>query len=126
MGGQQCGIGLTIEEKRAKVEEIKNAFHYSIMSLQGRTGLTPEETLIIEEARMREWVPHSDRIMEEYAARKVERRFRMLWRMGQIPVPPREAEGKPMQVRNTSAAQMAMKAREAVDKLAEARAQAQQ
>lgn len=107
-------IGLTMEEKRAKVEEIKNAFHYSIMTLQGRTGLTPQETLIIEEARMREWAPHSDRIMEEYAARKVERRFRQLWRMGQIPPPPKEAQGMPMGVRYTSAAQLAMKAREGV------------
>lgn len=106
------GIGLTVEEKRAKIEEIKNAFHYAIMSLQGRTGLTPEETLIIEEARMREWAPHSDRIMEEYAARKIERRFRQLWRAGQLPPPPKEAEGLPLQVRYTSAAQLAMKARE--------------
>lgn len=108
------GIGLTMDEKRAKVEEIKNAFHYSIMTLQGRTGITTEESLIIEEARMREWAPHSDRIMEEYAARKVERRFRALWRMGQLPPPPKEAQGLPLQVRYTSAAQLAMKARESV------------
>lgn len=106
------GIGLTQQEKAAKIEEIKNAFHYTIMTLQGRTGITTEESLIIEEARQREWAPHSDRIMEEYAARKVERRFRMLWRLGQLPPPPKEAAGKPMQVRYTSAAQLAMKARE--------------
>lgn len=106
------GIGLTAEEKRAKIEEIKNAFHYALMTVQGRTGMTSEETLIMEEARMRNWAPHSDRIMEEYAARKVERRFRMLWRAGQIPPPPKEAQGLPMQVRYQSAASMAMKARE--------------
>ena len=108
------GIGLTMDEKRAKVEEIKNAFHYSIMGLQGRTGLTPEETMIIEEARLREWAPHSDRIMEEYAARKVERRFKMLWRLGQLPPPPQEASKMPLQVRYASAAQLAMKAGEGV------------
>lgn len=106
------GIGLTMEEKRAKIEEIKNAFHYALMTVQGRTGMTAEETLIMEEARMRNWAPHSDRIMEEYAAKKVERRFRMLWRAGQIPPPPKEAQGLPMQVRYQSAASMAMKARE--------------
>lgn len=106
------GIGLTMDEKRAKVEEIKNAFHYTIMTLQGRTGITTEESLIIEEARQREWVPHADRIMEEYGTRKVERRFRQLWRLGQIPPPPVEAAGLPLQVRYTSAAQLAMKARE--------------
>lgn len=106
------GIGLTMDEKRAKLEEIKNAFYYALMTVQGRTGMTTEETLIMEEARMRNWAPHSDRIMEEYAAKKVERRFRMLWRAGQIPPPPKEAEGLPMQVRYQSAASMAMKARE--------------
>lgn len=109
MGG---GIGLTAEEKRAKVEEIRNAFHYALMTVQGRTGMTTEETLIMEEARMRNWAPHADRIMEEYAALKVERRFRMLWRAGQLPPPPSEATGLPMQVRYQSAASMAMKARE--------------
>lgn len=106
------GIGLTQQEKSAKIEEIKNAFHYTIMTLQGRTGITSEESLIIEEARQREWAPHSDRIMEEYAALKVERRFRLLHQLGQLPPPPKEAKGRPLQVRYTSAAQLAMKARE--------------
>jgi hypothetical protein len=108
------GIGLTIQEKQAKIEEIKNAFHYSVMSLSGRTGVTAEESLIMEEARLREWAPHADRIMEEYAARKVERRFRQLWRMGQLPPPPPGMEGVPLQVRYTSAAALAMRAREGV------------
>lgn len=106
------GIGLNQQEKAAKVEEIKNAFHYSILTLQGRTGITNEETMIIEEARMREWAPHSDRIMEEYAALKVQRRFGQLWRMGQLPPPPKGTEGIPLQVRYTSAAQLAKKSRE--------------
>ncbi len=106
------GISLTHQAKAQKVEEIKNAFHYALMSLQGRTGVTVQESMIMEEARTREWAPHSDRIMEEYAARKVERRFRMLWRMGQLPPPPKEAAGLPLQIRYTSAAQMAMQARE--------------
>lgn len=106
------GIGITMEEKREILQAIKDAFHYNLMTVQGRTGITPEETLIIEEARMRNWAPHSDRIMEEYAARKVERRFRQLWRAGQIPPPPKEAENLPLGVRYQSAASMAMKARE--------------
>ncbi len=106
------GVGLTDAEKKAKLEEVKEAFHYALMTVQGRTGLTPQETLIIEEAKMRNWAPHSDRIMEEYAARKVERRFRMLWRAGQIPPPPKESEGLPLGMRYQSAASMAMKARE--------------
>lgn len=106
-------IGLTIEEKRDKIEAMKNAFYYSLMSLHNRTGIGPEEVEIVREAQLRNWAPHSDRIMEEYAARKVERRFRMLWRAGQLPPPPKEAEGMPLQVRYQSAATMALRAREA-------------
>jgi len=105
-------IGLTQAEKQAKIEEIAKAFHYAIMPLSNRTGITSEETRIIEEANLRNWAPHSDRIMEEYAARKVERRFRLLWRAGQIPQPPQEAAGVPLQVRYQSAATMALRARE--------------
>jgi len=105
-------IGLTIEEKRAKAEAIKDAFHYAIMSLTGRTGLNREETLIMEEARLRNWAPNADRIMEEYGAPKIERRFKMLWRAGQIPPPPEAPNGMPLQVRYTSQATMALRARE--------------
>lgn len=105
-------VGLTSAEKQAKVEEIAKAFHYAIMPLSNRTGITTEETRIIEEANLRNWAPHADRIMEEWAARKVERRFRLLWRAGQIPPPPKEAAGVPLQVRYQSAATMALRARE--------------
>lgn len=106
-------IGLTAEEKAQKMEAVKNAFHYALMTLTGRTGINDEETRIMEEARLRNWAPHADRIMEEYAAPKMERRFRMLWRAGQLPPPP---EGLPantaLRTRYQSAAQAAMQARE--------------
>ncbi|MBW4710728.1 head-tail connector protein [Roseobacter sp. YSTF-M11] len=108
-------IGLTIDEKRAKVEAIKEAFHYTLMSLNGRTGITNDEVRIMEEAKLRNWAPHADRIMEEYGARKVERRFKLLWRAGQLPPPP---EGLPpgmgLQVKYQSAATMAMQASEGI------------
>ncbi len=106
-------IDVTEAEQRQMVEAIKEVFHYSIMGLQGRTGVTDEETRIMEEARLRNWAPHADRIMEEYAARKYERRFALLWAAGQIPPPPKEAEGMPLMIRYQSAATMALKAREA-------------
>ncbi|WP_289150259.1 portal protein [uncultured Salipiger sp.] len=107
-------IGLTMEEKRAAAETVRDAFYYSVMSLTGRTGISDDENRVIEEARLRNWAPHADRIMEEYAARKYERRFRMLWRAGQIPPPPEGIpEGTPLEVRYTSAAAMALRASEA-------------
>lgn len=107
-------IGLTYEEKRAKVEAIKDVFYYSVMSLTGRTGISDDENRVIEEARLRNWAPHADRIMEELAAPKYERRFRHLWRAGQIdPVPEGVPEGMPLQVRYQSAAALALRASEA-------------
>ncbi|QPM89149.1 portal protein [Pseudooceanicola algae] len=107
-------IGLTLEEKRAAAEAVENAFYYSVMSLTGRTGISDAENRVIEEARLRNWAPHADRIMEEYAARKYERRFRMLYRAGQIPpVPEGVPGGVPLMVSYTSAAAMALRASEA-------------
>lgn len=107
-------IGLTMEEKRAASEAIREAFYYSVMTLSGRTGISDDENRVIEEARLRNWAPHADRVMEEYAARKFERRFRLLWRAGQIdPVPEGLPPGIPLQVRYTSAAAMALRASEA-------------
>lgn len=107
-------IGLTIEEKRQKLETVKEAFYYSVMGLTGRTGVSDEENRVIEEARLRNWAPHADRIMEEWAARKLERRFRLLFRAGQIdPVPDGTPDGVPLSVRYQSAAAMALRASEA-------------
>lgn len=107
-------IGLTIEEKRATVEAIKEGFYYSVMSLTGRTGISDEENRVIDEARLRNWAPHADRIMEEYAARKYERRYKLLMRAGQLPpVPEGTPEGTTLQVHYTSAAAMALRASEA-------------
>ncbi|MGY9050345.1 MAG: portal protein, partial [Rhodobacterales bacterium] len=58
-------IGLTLEEKRAAAEAVQNAFYYSVMNMTGRTGVSDAENRVIEEARLRNWAPHADRIMEE-------------------------------------------------------------
>ncbi|MEM9579062.1 MAG: portal protein [Pseudomonadota bacterium] len=108
-------IGLTVDERKHNVEAIKECFHYTLMSLNGRTGITNDEVRIMEEAKLRNWAPHADRIMEEYAARKVERRFKLLWRVGQLPPPP---EGTPpgtgLRAKYQSAATMAMQASEGI------------
>ncbi|WP_226783181.1 portal protein [Oceaniglobus trochenteri] len=105
-------IGLTMEEKSAKVEEIKDAFHYSLMSLAGRTGMTATEVMEITEERQRLMAPHMGRIQEEYLAPKIERRFALLWRAGQIPPPPEGAEGTAIEVTYLSAAAAAQRSAE--------------
>jgi hypothetical protein len=105
-------IGLTLEEKQAKLEEIKDAFHYSLMNLAGRTGMTATEVATITEERQRLWAPHQGRIQEEYLARKIERRFSILWRAGQLPPAPKGMEGAALEVKYESAAAAAQKATE--------------
>lgn len=101
-------FNITLEERQAKLEEVKDAFHYSLMQLAGRTGMTATEVMTITEERQRLWTPHQGRVQEEYLAPKLARRFSLLWRAGQIPPPPKGMEGLPLQVRYQSAASAAM------------------
>lgn len=120
-GQQQVGtqdfvanVGLTIEEKRQKIEEIKDVFYYASMSLTGRTGISDDENRVLEEAKLRNWAPHADRVMHEYAAPKFERRYQMLFRAGQIePLPEGMPKDAKLQIQYTSAAALAQKATEA-------------
>lgn len=105
-------IGLTLQDRQAKAEEIRNAFHYQLMSLAGRTGMTATEVATINEERLRLWAPYMGRVQAEYLARKVLRRFSMLHRNGQLPPPPPDLEGMELQVDYQSAAAQAQRAAE--------------
>jgi hypothetical protein len=105
-------IGLTLQDRQSKAEEIRNAFHYQLMSLVGRTGMTATEVATINEERLRLWAPYMGRVQGEYLAPKVQRRFALLWRAGQLPPPPPELEGQELQVTYKSAAAQAQQAAE--------------
>lgn len=103
------GMNLTLQEKQAKLEEIRDAFHYTLMNLAGRTGMTATEVMAITEERQRLWAPHQGRVQEEYLAPKISRRFSMLWRAGQIKPPPKQMEGRALEVQYQSAAAAAQR-----------------
>ena len=107
-------VDLTIEETRTVMQEIQDAFYVTLLNFQNRTGMTPMEIAAIEAERTRLWAPNMGRIQTEYLARKIERRFRMLWRAGQLPPPPRlDRNGEiPLLVQYTSAAALAQRAQE--------------
>ncbi len=105
-------IGLTIQEKQQKIEEVRDAFNWSLMNLAGRTGMTATEVMTIQEERQRLMAPHMGRIQHEYLAPKIARRFALLWKAGQLPPPPPEAEGMSLQVEYLSAAAMAQRSME--------------
>jgi hypothetical protein len=97
-------LNLTLQERQEVMQEIRDAFHYTLMNLAGRTGMTATEVMAITEERQRLWAPHQGRLQEEYLARKVARRFAMLWKAGQIPPPPEGLKGKELTVVYKSAA----------------------
>lgn len=105
-------FNLTLQERQNVMEEIRDAFHYSLMSLAGRTGMTATEVMAITEERQRLWAPHQGRLQEEFLAPKVARRFALLWKAGQIPPPPRGLAGKELQVTYKSAAAAAQRSNE--------------
>jgi hypothetical protein len=103
------GFNLTLQEKQAKLEEIKDAFHHTLMQLAGRTGMTATEVMTITEERQRLYAPYQGRVQEEFLAPKVARRFSLLWRAGQLPPPPPEMAGADLQVNYQSAAAAAQR-----------------
>jgi hypothetical protein len=107
------GTGLSLDMQARKVEEIRDAFHWSLMNLAGRTGMTATEVMERQEEKLRLMAPHMGRVQEEYLAPKIARRFAMLWRAGQIPPPPEGLpEGTSLEVEYVSAAAMAQKSTE--------------
>lgn len=110
--GAYTGTGLTLEMAQAAIEEIRDAFHWSLMQLAGRTGMTATEVIERQEEKLRLMAPHLGRVQSEYLAPKVARRFAMLWRAGQIPPPPPEIGGAEVRIEYTSAAAMAQRSAE--------------
>lgn len=103
-------VGLTLQDREAKLQEVKDAFHFTLTQLVGRTGMTATEVATINEERLRLWAPHQGRVQAEYLAPKIERRFSMLWRAGQLPPPPEGLAGAALEVKYESAAEASQKA----------------
>jgi len=105
--------GLTMEMQRAKVEQIQEAFQWSMLSVANRTGLNQIESMEIQERMLRMSAPNHGRIQEEYLAPKIARRYSLLLRQGQLPPPPEGMpEGVGLDVEYLSAAALAQKSAE--------------
>lgn len=106
------GTGLTLEMQAQALDQIRDAFHWSLMNLAGRTGMTATEVVERQEEKLRLMAPHLGRVQEEFLGPKIAQRFAMLWKAGQIPPPPPEAAGADLVIEYTSAAAMAAKSAE--------------
>lgn len=105
-------VGLTLQDRQEKLQEVKDAFFFTLTQLTGRTGMTATEVATINQERTRLWAPHQGRVQTEYLAPKIERRFSILWRAGQLPPPPPDLAGAALEVKYESAAEAAQKAGE--------------
>lgn len=105
-------IGLTLQDRQEKLLEVKDALYFGMTQLVGRTGMTATEVATINEERTKQWAPHQGRLQVEYLAPKIERRFSILWRAGQLPPPPAKLKGRALEVKYESAAEAAQKSSE--------------
>lgn len=106
------GTGLTLDMAQMRVEAIKDAFHWSLMQMAGRSGMTATEVIERQEEKLRLMAPNMGRVQGEFLAPKISRRFFLLWRAGQIPPPPAQMGGAGLQIKYTSAAAMAQRSAE--------------
>lgn len=107
------GLPFGIEQQQDFREQVKEMFGFSLLTVTNRSGMTTAEFLERQADRLRLMAPFLGRIQSEYLTRKAARRFAILWRAGQIPPPPPELAGRPLDVRYVSAAAMAQRSTEA-------------
>jgi len=94
----QGSMPVTLEMVNTWREQIREGFHFSLMQLVSRTGMTATESLMRDEEKMRLMGPHLGRHQVEFLTPLIARRFNMLWRAGQIPPPPDSMRGQPLKI----------------------------
>ena len=108
------GLPVTNDMAQRTIEEIEKGWHAVLLSLVGRTGLGNLEVIERTEERLRLQAPYVANLQSEWLGPILQRRFALLWRAGQIPAPPDEMKGQPLDIRFVSVAAQAQKAAEGV------------
>lgn len=95
--GKNLSISLEMENQIR--DSVKDAFLFSLMQIQGSADMTATEFLGRQQERWRLLGPHLGRIESEFLTPLIRRRFMLLMNADQIPQPPEEIAGRPLQVR---------------------------
>lgn len=95
--GKNISPSLEMEDRIR--DNIKDAFLFSLMQIQGSADMTATEFLGRQQERWRLLGPHLGRIESEFLTPLIRRRFLLLMEAGQIPPPPEEIAGQPLQIR---------------------------
>jgi hypothetical protein len=89
---------LTFEMMEQRRSSIREGFYFSLMQMVGSPDMTATEWIGRQEEKLRLLGPNLGRIQSEFLSPLVSRRFGMLNRMGLIPTPPEELQGRKVQV----------------------------
>lgn len=94
--GQNFQLADSISAQRR--EAIQNAFYFNTMSLMRRPQMTATEFLGFQEEMLKQMGPNLARIQGQGLSPFLSRRYMLLERAGQIPAPPPELDGMPLDI----------------------------
>lgn len=119
------GTPFSAEQARDLRQQIKDGFYYTLLStLPNRTGLAPEEVLLMLEQQHRMMGPYVSNLHTHWLSQLVMRRFNHLAKLGvfkDIQFPP-QLQGKNLHVKFVSPMALAQKAARAANAMRAARA----
>lgn len=102
--GEGKNLAISLEMENQIRDAIKDAFLFGLMQIQGSTDMTATEFLGRQQERWRLLGPHLGRIESEFLTPLIRRRFLMLLEANQIPEPPEEIAGMPLEINYISQA----------------------
>ena len=102
-------LNLAVEYENLINDAVKDAFFFSLMQIQGSYDMTATEFLGRQEEAMQNLSPHVGRIESEFLTPLISRRYRVLEDYGQMPPPPEEIDGMPLEIQYVSPLQRIQK-----------------
>lgn len=101
-------IGLEMMEQRRQA--IRSAFYADVLQVMRDPRMTAAQVYQIANELMRTMGPVLGRLQSEFLGPMIDRVFAIMWRQGQIPDPPLQAQGHPVRVEYISPMAKAQKA----------------
>lgn len=92
-------LQLSLDQSEKKREAVRDAFYFNVMQLLKRPQMTATEFLGFQEESLRQMAANLARVQSQGLSPFLMRRFALLQRAGQIPEPPEELDGVPLELR---------------------------
>ena len=95
-------LNLAVEYENLINDAVKDAFFFGLMQIQGSADMTATEFMGRQEEAMRNLSPHVGRIEDEFLTPLIARRYRLLQDVFEMPEPPEEVAGSPLEIQYVS------------------------